>query len=149
MDMEVDKETVLSHTGLDNSYRAKLSHRDFRLSLIRDLIQEGGRVLGTHTTPQGMPNLSASQFDMRHILHWLMKGKQQSCRVFCKKQIRKTHICPKRNVALYVMTCTPNSNTNTTIEKKDYTVGKYHFYYVLIFYVTNCCYISEVMGCEF
>jgi hypothetical protein len=39
--------TVLKSYIILHSCGSKLSHRDFQLSLIRDLIQEGGRVLGT------------------------------------------------------------------------------------------------------
>jgi len=46
--------TVLNSYILLNSCGAKLSHRDLRLCLIRDLIQKGERVLGTQITPQGI-----------------------------------------------------------------------------------------------
>jgi hypothetical protein len=58
---------------------SKLSHRDFQLSLIRDLIQEGGRVLGAQIIPQGMPTLSTGWLEAKHVLHWLEKGRRQRC----------------------------------------------------------------------
>jgi hypothetical protein len=43
--------TILSSYILLTSCRAKLTHKEFRLSLIRYLIAEGGRVLGSQITP--------------------------------------------------------------------------------------------------
>jgi len=55
--------------------------------LVRDLIQEGGRVLGTQNTLQGMPTLSASWLEARSNRHWLEKGNKHmlSC-VFSNKE---------------------------------------------------------------
>jgi hypothetical protein len=50
---------------------SKLSHRNFRLSLVRNLKEEDGRVIGTQNSPQGTPNLSISQLEARDVLHWL------------------------------------------------------------------------------
>jgi hypothetical protein len=41
---------ILNSCILLTSCSSKLSHRDFRLSLVRDLIEEGGTVLGTQNT---------------------------------------------------------------------------------------------------
>jgi hypothetical protein len=51
--------TVLNSYIILHSCGSKLSHRDFQLSLIRDLVQRGGRVLGTQII-QGMPTLSTN-----------------------------------------------------------------------------------------
>jgi hypothetical protein len=77
MDLEVDKEAVFHLLDLIlNSYilliscGSKLSHRDYRLCLVKDLLKEGGRVLQTETAPQEMPDLPTSWLEARHILHW-------------------------------------------------------------------------------
>jgi hypothetical protein len=78
--------TVLNSYIILHSCGSQLSHEDFQPSLITDLIQEGGRVLGTQIIPQGMPTLSTRQLEAKHVLHWLEKGKRQRCRVFCTKE---------------------------------------------------------------
>jgi hypothetical protein len=74
----MDKETVLPPARLNNtelfiifnSCRAKLSHRDFRLRLVRNMILEVGRTLGLQITGLGILNLSTSQLEARHFQHW-------------------------------------------------------------------------------
>jgi hypothetical protein len=36
-------------------------------------------MLGTQIIPQGMPTLSTSQLEAKHILHWLEKGRGVVC----------------------------------------------------------------------
>jgi len=43
-------------------------------------------VLGTQIIPQGMPNLSTSQLEAKHILHWLEKGTRWRCHAFYAKE---------------------------------------------------------------
>jgi hypothetical protein len=99
--------TVLNSYILLDSCGAKLTLRDFRLGLIRDLIQEGGKVLGSQITPQGMPTLSTSRLEAKYVLHWLERGTPRRCRVCSarKKQSRTIYVCPKCNVALCVVPC--------------------------------------------
>jgi hypothetical protein len=99
--------TVLNSYIILHSCSSKLSHRDFQLSLIRDLIQEGGRVLGTQIIPQGMPTLSTSRLEAKHVLHWLEKRRRHRCHVCStqKKQSKKIYACPKCNMALCVVLC--------------------------------------------
>jgi len=80
--------TVLNSFIILSSCEAKLSHRNFRLNLIRDLIQVGGRVLGPQMIQHGMPTISTSQLEASHVLHWIEKGTVCKCRV-CHKEEAK------------------------------------------------------------
>jgi hypothetical protein len=75
--------------------------------LVRDLIQEGGRVVGTPNTLQGMPTLSTSQLEARNNMHCLKKGNKYGCHVCSmkKKLSRTVYACPKYNVGLCVVLC--------------------------------------------
>jgi hypothetical protein len=99
--------TVLNSYIILHSCSSKLSHRDLPLSLIRDLIREGGRVLGTKIVPQGMPTLSTSRLEAEHGLHWLEKGTRWRCHVCSaqKKQVKTIYACLKCNGVLCVMLC--------------------------------------------
>jgi hypothetical protein len=108
--------TVLNSYILLGSCGAKLTLRDFRVGLIRDLIQEGGTVLGSQITPQGMPTLSTSRLESRHNQHWPQKGTARRCRVCsAKKYTRTRNICPKCNVALCVDPCFRIYHTKSNI----------------------------------
>jgi len=97
--------TVLNSYILLTSCGAKLTHRDFRHNLIKDLIEEGERVLGSQITPQGMPTLSTIQLEVRYSMHWPDKGTAHRCHVCSmnKKHSRAIIICPKCNMALCVV----------------------------------------------
>jgi len=56
---------------------SKLSHRDFKLSFVKDLLEEGGKVFQMGNAPQDIPTFSTSWLDIRHI-----KGMQWRCCVF-------------------------------------------------------------------
>jgi hypothetical protein len=74
---------------------SKLWHWQFRLTLVRDLVQEAGRVPQTQTTRQGRKPLSMSQLkwaDTRHNRHWLMQCKRIQCRMFCQRQRKRNEI---------------------------------------------------------
>jgi hypothetical protein len=149
--------TVLNSYIILHSCGSKLSHRDFRLSLIRDLVQEGGRVLCTQII-QGMPTLSTSRLESKHVLHWLEKGRRQRCRVYSaqKKQSKTIYACPKCNVALCVVPCFKVYHSKFTfwhqqiLGEADHTLGKYDLLYVLIFFHNNkiLSNISIVRGCR-
>jgi hypothetical protein len=53
--------------------------------LVRYLIKEGRRVLGTRITPYRMPTLSISHLEVRNNMHWLEKEKHLRCCVFHEK----------------------------------------------------------------
>jgi hypothetical protein len=61
-------------------------------------------VLGTQII-QGMPTLSTSRLETKHVLHWLEKGRRWRCHVCSmqKKQSKTIYACLKCNVALCVM----------------------------------------------
>jgi hypothetical protein len=64
-------------------------------------------VLDTQIIPHGMPTLSTSQLEAKHILHWLEEGKRwRWCEGSAQKKQSKTiYACLKCNVALYVVPC--------------------------------------------
>jgi hypothetical protein len=121
---------VLSHryTGLQPDVIGRLEGKtDQRsqyipigLSMIRDLIQEGGKVLHTQIIPQGMPTLSTSPLEAKHILYWLEKGRYLVCSTQ-KKQSKTIYACPKCNMACHVSRFTiqnPSFDTNKYWEKR-------------------------------
>jgi hypothetical protein len=149
--------TVLNSYIILHSCSSELSHRDFWLSLIRNLIQEGGRVLGTQII-QGMPTLSTSWLEAKHILHWLEKGRRRRCHTCSaqKKQSKTIYACPKCNVALCVMPCFKVYHSKFTfwhqqiLGEVDHTLGKYDLLYILIFFHNNKILLNifVVRGCR-
>jgi hypothetical protein len=132
--------TVLNSYIILSTCSSKFSHTDFQLSLIRGLIQEGWRVLGTRIIPQGMPTLSTSLLEAKQLLHWLEKWKRRRCRVCSaqKKQNKTIYACSKCNVALCVVPCIKTYHSKSTFRHQpklgeaNHTLGMYHFNYVLI-----------------
>jgi hypothetical protein len=102
--------SILNSYILLTSCGSKLTHRDFRLTLVRDLIQEGGRVPRPQTTPWGRPTTSTSQptrLDIRQNEHWPSEGRRVRCRV-CATKNKETwtkFCCSKCNVGLCVDPC--------------------------------------------
>jgi hypothetical protein len=78
--------TALYSYILLTSFGAKLTHREIRLSFIRYLIEEGGRVLGSQIMPQGMPILSTSWLEVRCSMHWRDRGSVQVLCRFCEQE---------------------------------------------------------------
>jgi hypothetical protein len=56
--------SILSSFILFTSYGFKLSHKNFRLALVRDLIEESERVPQIQTTLWGTPTSSTSQLEI-------------------------------------------------------------------------------------
>jgi hypothetical protein len=77
---------ILNNYVLLCSCGSKLSHRDFGQGLVWDLSEVGGRVPGTKNTSLGMPTLSTSQLEAKHVLHWLETRIQWRCHVFHEKK---------------------------------------------------------------
>jgi hypothetical protein len=87
--------TILNSITILTSCGSKLSHQQFKLTLVRDLIQEAGRVPQPQTARQRWQAPSMSQlkrFDLRHTRHWLMYCKRIWCHVFYWKQRNKNKI---------------------------------------------------------
>jgi hypothetical protein len=101
---------------------AKCTHRDFRLLLVRNLIEEAGR---SHYRPTptmlGRPSEAAEnvmRLDCRHNQHWPAKHKNNIRRGVCSERgQRKTTIykCPKCDVGLCVVPCFADYHTKTNL----------------------------------
>jgi hypothetical protein len=66
--------TTMNSFILFNSCGAKSSQRDFRLQLVRELTQEGGRVLLHQTTPWERLIFSTSRLKVQCSEQWPEKG---------------------------------------------------------------------------
>jgi hypothetical protein len=86
---------IINSYILLNSCRSKSSHRDFQISLIRALIQDGTRMLATQITSQEMPTISTGQLEVRYSVDWLQKRMKQRCHVHSvrKKKSRTIYVC--------------------------------------------------------
>ena len=79
--------TVLNSWILLSSCGAKYTHRDFRLLLVRNLIEEAGKSQDC-PTPRfvGRPSVGTPhvvRLDSRHNKHWPAKSPTQLCRCLC------------------------------------------------------------------
>jgi hypothetical protein len=84
--------TILNSTIILASCGSKLSHWQFRLSLVWDLIQEGGRVPRSQAARWRVWAPSKSQLkrlDSRHNRCWLMQCKSFQC-LLCSAKINET-----------------------------------------------------------
>jgi hypothetical protein len=75
--------TVLNSWILLSSCGAKYTHRDFRLLLVRNLIEEAGRSQD-RPTPSLVGGPSAAEtnvtrLEVRHSQHWLVKSSKLRC----------------------------------------------------------------------
>ena len=114
--------TVHNSWILLSSCGAKCTHKDFRLLLVRNLIEEAGR---SHycPTPSMLGQLSAAaanvmRLDSRHNQHWPAKHKNSICCCICSDMgQRKTAIykCAKCDVGLCVMPCFADYQTKTNL----------------------------------
>jgi hypothetical protein len=113
--------TVLNSWILLSSYGAKYTHRDFRLLLVRDLIEEAGRSQDRPTPSLvGRPSAAATnamRLGSRHHQHWLAKSNTLRCRVCSARGVRKgtTYKCYKCNVGLCVMPCFADYHTKVNL----------------------------------
>ena len=110
--------TVLNSSILLSSCGAKCTHKNFRLLLVRNLIEEAGR---SHycPTPSMLRRSSAAaanvmRLDSRHNQHWPAKHKNNIlCCVCSVRGQRKTTIykCAKCYVGLCVVPCFADYHT--------------------------------------
>jgi hypothetical protein len=114
--------TVLNSWILLSSCGAHYALRDFRLLLVRNLIEEAGR---SHyrSTPSmfGRPSAAAAnvmRLDTRHNQHWPAKHKNNiRCRICSERAQRKTTIYKfaKCDVGLCVVPCFADCHTKTNL----------------------------------
>jgi len=102
-------QTVLNSWILLSSCGAKCTHRDFRLLLVRNLIEEAGRS-EDRPTPSlvGRPSATGANVmtpHIRHNQHWPAKSSKIRCRVCSASGQRRGTVykCAKRNVSLCVV----------------------------------------------
>jgi hypothetical protein len=100
--------TVLNSFIFITSCGAKLTHRDFRLALVKDLIQEGIRV--PQTALRGRPTpltKNLTRLDFWQSPHWPQEANRIRCRMCSaanKQTLRKVK-CEICNVGLCLEPC--------------------------------------------
>ena len=113
--------TVFNSWILLSSCGAKYIHRDFRLLLMRNLIEEAGTSQDLPTTSLvGRPSVAAAnvmRLDSHHNQHWPAKSSKLRCHVCSARgQQRGTvYKCPKCNTALCVVPCFADYHTKTNL----------------------------------
>ena len=113
--------TVLNSWILLSSCGAKYTHRDFRLLLVRNLIEEAGRSQD-RPTPSLVGRASAgasnvTRFESRHNQHWPVKSSQLRCRLCSARGVRKGTVykCAKCDVGLCVVPCFAEYHTKENL----------------------------------
>ena len=103
--------TVLNSWILLSSCGAQYTHRDFRLLLVRNLIEEAGKSQDCPTPSLvGRPSVAAANtvwLESCHNQHWPAKSTQLRCRLCSSRGQRKTTVyrCAKCDVGLCVVPC--------------------------------------------
>jgi len=114
--------TVLNSWILLSSCRAKYTHQDFRLFLVRNLIDKAGKSQD-HPTPRlvGRPNASAKNvlpLASRHNKHWPANSSTQlRCHLCSSHGQRKDTVykCTRRDVGLCVVPCFTEYHTKVNL----------------------------------
>jgi hypothetical protein len=94
--MEVDKKlffhfldmTILNSFLLLTSCGAKMTHRDFRLALVRNLIEDAGSLRRPLGRPAG-PDRKVSRLEVNFSNHWPVRSSRVNCRTCSARGIRK------------------------------------------------------------
>ena len=113
--------TVLNSWILLSSCGAKYTHRDFRLLLVRNLIEEAGRIQDRPTPSLvGRPSAAATnvtRLESRHNQHWPTKSSQVRCRLCSAHGVRKSTVykCAKCDVGLCVVPCFAEYHTKVNL----------------------------------
>ena len=102
--------TILNSFIILTSCGSKWLHWQFKLKLVRDLIQGVGRVPRPQTARQRRQAPTTSQpkrFDLRHNRHWLMQCKRIRCCVFSakNKETRTKYKCQECNISVCATPC--------------------------------------------
>jgi len=101
--------TVLNSWILLSSCGAQYTHRDFRLLLVRNLIEEAGKSQDRHTPSLvGRPSAAVEnivRLESRHNQHWPAKSTQFRCGLCSSRGQRNTTVyqCAKCDVGLCVV----------------------------------------------
>jgi hypothetical protein len=83
--------TILSSFLLLTSCSAKMTHRDFQLALVQNLIEDAGSLPRPHRPlgrPAG-PDKKVSQFEVNFSNHWPVHSSRVNCRTCSARGIRK------------------------------------------------------------
>ena len=102
--------TILNSFIILASYGSKLSHRQFRLTLVSDLIPEAGSVPWPQTA-RGRRQVSSTSWiknlDSRHNRHWLIQCKRIRCRLrsAINNKTRTKYKCRECNLGLCATPC--------------------------------------------
>ena len=113
--------TVFNSWILLSSCGAKYNHRDFRLLLVRNLIEEAGKSQdGPTPSLDGRPRAAAANivwFKSRHNQHWPVKSAQIRCSLCSFRCQRKTTVykCAKCDVGLCVVPCFAEYHTQVNL----------------------------------
>jgi len=119
--------TILNSFIILASCGSNLSHRQFRLMLVRDPIQEAGRVPRPQNARQRRRTPSMIQLkrlDSRHSRHWLMQCKRIQCHVCSarNKETRTKYRCQECNkvvcYTIFFRYITPNCITGNQLTLK-------------------------------
>jgi len=113
--------TVLKSWILLSSRGAQYTHRDFRLLLVRNLIEEAGKSQDCPTSSLvGRPSAAAAnivRLDIRHNQHWPAKSTQLHCHLCSTRGQRKTtvYMCAKCDIGLCVVPCFAEYHTKVNL----------------------------------
>jgi len=110
--------TVLNSWILLSSCGAKYTHQDFRLLLVRNLIEEAGKSQDRTTTGSiGRPSAGAKNVlrpKSRHNKHWPAKSSTQlRCRLCSSRSQRKGvgYKCARCDMGLFMVPCGISHNS--------------------------------------
>ena len=113
--------TVLNSWILLSSCGAKYTHQDFRLLLVRNLIEEAGNS-EDRSTPSlvGRPNAAATntmQLESHHNQHWPAKSTKLRCRhcSSCGHRKMTAYKCAKCDMGLCVVSCFAEYHTQVNL----------------------------------
>jgi len=113
--------TVLNSWVLLSSCGAQHTHQDFRLLLVRNLIEEAGKSQGCPAPSLvGRPSVAAAnivRLDSRYNQHWPAKSTQLRCHLCSSRGQRKTTVykCAKCDVSLCGMPCFMEYHTKVNL----------------------------------
>jgi hypothetical protein len=122
-------DSTIMNSWILSSCRAKYSHRDFQLILIRNLVEEGGKNERPHPLMRGRPNPAIQnivRLESQQNEHWPAKGNKLCCRVCSARDkiARTIYQCVKCKVGLCVVLCFLEYHTQTNLWLSIGVLGK-------------------------